>query len=51
MENVRDIELTDEEIWLRIYCAAVSNNRILYEPFDYADEGLKLFKTKFNKEE
>lgn len=50
-DPIFDIILTDEEIWLRIYCAAVSNNRILHEPFEYADEGLKQFKTKFSKED
>ena len=40
-----DSKLTDEEVWLRIYCAAIGNSQTShYEAEFVADMGLKEFK-------
>ena len=48
METVKVIELTDEEIWLRAYCAAMTNNSV--EPVNWVHEAdicLSDFKKRF----
>ena len=51
MENVRVIELTDEEVWLRIYCAAMACPLAEINPTDCADVGLDRFHDRFRQEE
>lgn len=52
METVRVIELTDEEIWLRAYCAAISNSKFSpYGQNDWkcsAEKCLNEFNERFN---
>ena len=46
-----DIKLTDEEVWLRAYCAAMSsNNDCIGNWTDVAGKCLKEFRKKFRSE-
>lgn len=52
METVKVIELTDEEIWLRAYCAAMINHDALPSQWNSdADKCLSDFKERFKGEE
>ncbi len=51
MENVKVIELTDEEIWLRAYCASISNSKTDRAAWlSEADGCLSDFKERFRME-
>ena len=50
-EPVKVIELTDEEIWLRVYCAAMSCPLPEINPVDCADAALDRFHARFRQEE
>ena len=49
-ENKQPI-LTDEEVWLRAYCASMSNNDDSAEWYSDANECLEDFKYRFRQNE
>jgi hypothetical protein len=52
VETVKVIELTDEEIWLRAYCASVGNRNHAISEWDRAaNKCLFDFKKRFKGEE
>ncbi len=46
------IALSDEEVWLQIFCAKIQNNNVgTRSGGEHADEGLSAFRKRFPKEE
>lgn len=48
-EENKQPTLTDEEVWLRAYCASIMNNDI-YDWSDNADFALREFKERFKND-
>ena len=48
---VEKAKLTDEEVWLRAYCASMSNNDDSAEWYSDANECLEDFKYRFRQNE
>ena len=46
---VEKAELTDEEVWLRAYCAAITNNNI-HDWSETSDIALEEFKERFRND-
>lgn len=49
--NTEANKLTDEEVWLRAYCASMSNNDDSAEWYSDANECLEDFKYRFRQNE